>query len=214
MRILFCKVPWMKYYQGIAAEGVSVEDIAADHKHGFETMNFLPISVMDETGNMESELLLGYYETKTMADGKSSQTKIQNINGCSHFTKEALIDNVLVVWCANKNGGATNVVGWYKDATVFRNYQSVPINLEDGTVQEKLYNIIASAEDVLLLPESERDNGIWNVPHKNSKKGNPFGFYRSNVWYADETEAREFIKDLLYHIEHYSGKNGIYKEEE
>lgn len=212
MRILFCKVPWMRYYQGMAAEGSVGDDIAFNNKHGFESMNFLPVTVMDESGSKESELLLGYYETKALADGKSSQTKLQNISGCSHFTKEALVDDVLVIWCASKSGAETSVVGWYKNATVFRNYQSVPINLEDGSVQDKLYNIIGSAEDVLLLPEAERSNEIWTVPQKNSKQGDAYGFYRSNVWYGDEPEAREYIKLLLCNIENYDGKNDIFED--
>jgi len=213
MRILFCKVPWMKYYQGMAAEGEnSVYPPVNENQNKFETLNFLPIRAMDESGKTESELLLGYYETETLPDGTRGQTEIQKINGCSHFLEEALIDNVLVIWCSEKPGTDLCVIGWYKDATVFRNYQSVPINMEDGSVQDKLYNIIASADDVLLMPESERSNPIWAVPKKESGQVGSFGFTRSNVWFADEKEARRFVDGLLYQIEKYDGKNDIFKE--
>ncbi len=213
MRILFCKIPWMKYYQGMAAESEnSVYPPVNENQKRFEAINFLPIRVMDESGKTESELLLGYYEAEILPDGSWGETEIQKVSGCSHFSEEALLDNVLVIWCSEKPGTDLCVIGWYKNATVFRNYQSVPINMEDGSVQDKLYNIIASADDVLLIPESERSNPIWAAPKSEGDQDGSFGFNGSNVWYADEKEARRFVDHLLYHIEKYEGKNYIFKE--
>ena len=38
----------------------------------------------------------------------------------------------LVIWCAKLEGRGTVVVGWYKNATVYRYYEPIDLEWEDG----------------------------------------------------------------------------------
>ena len=46
-----------------------------------------------------------------------------NINRMGACSEVDSIDDVLVVWTATKPYGGSKIVGWYKSATVFRDYQ-------------------------------------------------------------------------------------------
>ncbi len=50
---------------------------------------------------------------------------------------------------------------------------------------------------------------IWIAPRNNSKRGTPYGFFRSNVWYGSEDKAQEFIKRLVDNINGYTGENAM-----
>jgi hypothetical protein len=119
---------------------------------------------------------------------------------------------ITVVWCS-KAPGAQNmrVVGFYKNATVFREPQYA--EFDNGYVQE--YNFIAKKEDCVLLPYRERhSNCKWYVP--SSQKGQySFGFGRSNIWYAsgcmDDSRQLEYIEKMILSIDDYNGENWIDK---
>jgi len=54
----------------------------------------------------------------------------------------------------------TSIAGWYQNATVYRNYQSV--EFDNGPGQD--YNVLAKKEDCVLRPEGKRHNHIWDAP--------------------------------------------------
>lgn len=84
------------------------------------------------------------------------------------------------------------VVGWYKDATVYRYPQFV--DFINGYVQE--FNFIDKKENCVLLPENERFSSKWIVP-RSGHNGYDFGFGRSNLWYAQGTESNAELKATL-----------------
>lgn len=63
-----------------------------------------------------------------------------------------------------------DVVGWYRNATVFRHLQ---------TYQRGHYHVKASKTDYLLLPPNGRTLNIERA------RDHPGGYGNSNVWYAD-----------------------------
>lgn len=70
-------------------------------------------------------------------------------------------DNVLVVYLAHNKDGRRCIVGWYKDATVYRHAQT-----ETTLDSERLnltYSFVAPAKKSLLLPVEERQ---YFVEHK------------------------------------------------
>lgn len=164
---------------------------------GAEEWNFL-----DVNGNC-----YGYVETKFNKNRKNT-LHIERID--SSFRNSNEIKNVLVVWVSKNKYGKQKIVGWYKNATVYREHQVDPIRCQFNNYS---YNVIAKANDCTLLPIEERK---FEVPVVNKKEGIEFGFGQSNVWYANENNAKEFVNSVVNYIENYNGKklNKIYTEEE
>ena len=63
--------------------------------------------------------------------------------------------DVLVVWCSPKKG-KTVIVGWYRNATVYRQYFDLPVTIATGIARS--FFCKAKADDCFLLPECERDS--------------------------------------------------------
>jgi hypothetical protein len=117
--------------------------------------------------------------------------------------KQDSISGVIVVWTATRPkalGGGTAVVGWYRDATVYRDYQrhkSIPADLEVNGVDG--YWIKASSKTSHLIENV--DARSFDIPRQ--VKG---GMGQSNVWYADSVEASTLVKQILNYVEN-SGAN-------
>lgn len=210
MKILFCNIAWMKYYQGTCDEDIPVNggSYVNENQSAGEAYNFLPVDIQ-ESDSISRTYVLGSFETKSRTGDKPNQVHIEKIKGCSGLSKEDYAEGVLVVWCATTPNHESRVVGWYKNATVCRWYESIDIEEDDGTTFERIQNIFALASDVVLLPESERYQQKWKAPRNNSKTGTPYGFFRSNVWYGLEDKAQEFIKQLVDNINGYNGENAL-----
>ncbi len=208
MKILFCNIAWMKYYQGTCDEDIPVNggSYVDIHHDANEALNFLPITFENEDGESET-YVLGSFETKATKGDTVNQVHIERIKGCEALGREDYAEDVLVVWCATSLNHEFRVIGWYKNATVCRWYESTVVSNEDGTTFERVYNIFALASDAVLLPEAKRFRHIWKAPRKNLKTGTPFGFFRANVWYGLENEAQEFIKRLVDQIDSYDEEN-------
>ena len=179
MKILFANIGWMKYYQG-------KQDYDKIHLGGHypnerkhETFNFMPIN--------------GRYYGFVWPNGKMS---IQDIDkDCEDATDR--VENVLVIWTAThpQNGGR-HIVGWYKNATVYREFKESKFVKSDNN----RYNIRANVKNSTLVPPSNRDRD-FAVPH-----GSGF-FGRSHIWYPNKymhiPEVKKYIARVLDYIENY-----------
>lgn len=74
------------------------------------------------------------------------------------------------------------VVGWYDNATVFRNRVIEP---------ERIYMMKCSFSNAHLIPEERRS---FEVPRA---RGNAYGIGQSNFWYIQKTEAAREYEDRL-----------------
>ena len=117
-RVLFCNVAYMKNYDALAFDEKPVNggSYVAETQDAYEKYNFHVC---------EDGLVRGFVETK-YSDGalggqqKPKQLHIENIDKA--FKKENVIDDVLVVFCAlSPKINKTVIVGWYKNAKVYRN---------------------------------------------------------------------------------------------
>lgn len=207
MKVLFCNIAWMKYYRGTYPGDEPLHGGAwvEEHHDANEALNFLPITVTMLDTNEETEIVLGSFETKS-TNGTQNQLHIEKIEGCSDLRKDESVEGVLVIWCASSPKGGSRVVGWYKNATVYRYYEELDVEEDDGNEFTRVYNVSAMSCDAVLLPEDEREHDIWHVPRINTKRGFPFGFFRSNVWYPKEN-AKDFVKRLRQNIDAYNGQN-------
>lgn len=110
-QLFFCNIGWMARYEGlngvpdkIVGGGKYVEE----HGIGGEICNFL---------QADDGCVYGHVET--IKNDEDREIRIEKLGGSGDF-----VEGVDVVWTAThpKKGGR-RVVGWYKDATVFRKRQ-------------------------------------------------------------------------------------------
>lgn len=200
MKILFCKISSMKYYRGVKEyddQAYNGGDFVDKNGYGHEEYNFKPVDIDGE------DYLFGFVETKSTR-GKRNDLRIENIIGCENLVNEESVDDVLVIWCATRNSNQTSIVGWYKDATVYRRYQ----NLESNDGQVKEFNIRAKKENCVLIPHTDRNRYIWDAP---TPRTHTYGFGQALIWYAKEEKAKNYLGRLIKNIDEYDGENDIYK---
>ncbi len=105
------------------------------------------------------------------------------------------VDDVLIIFTATHKNGGTYIVGWYKNAVFFKNYQET--QLKERKFKNKYigYYAIANADDAVLVPPNERFS-FPKIP-----RGIKGGMGQSNVWYADSPEMTDFKEQVLKSIE-------------
>lgn len=183
--MVICRVAYMKYYDGISAEDTPVNggSYVSENNDAFEKYNF---------HKYEDGYCYGFIETKYKA-GHTADNKfaraiaIEKINpSCKD---KPYIDGVRVVLVAfSPVLKKTVVVGWYDNATVYRNRV-----IED----EKIYMSKCACEDAHLIPHNER---TFEVPKAGGS--NEFGIGQSNFWYIQRFEvANEFEKKLTNYLD-------------
>ena len=207
--IVFCNIGWCNDYTGnerLTGGGSYVKENGS----GNEDLNFFPIVVTEEQCDDRRTMLFGSFETKSNR-GSQNQTHIERIHGCSSLRKENYAYGVIVVWCAKNPDGNTCVVGWYQNATVYRFYDMLPMDEEDGNEWERWFNVSALFEDATLLPVETRKQPQWYIPRHSSKNSIPYGFGRANIWYASEPSAEDFVRRMFHQIENYSGEDAKVK---
>lgn len=184
--ILFCNISYLPYYN-TKLDNVVPQNGGAyvtKMKDAFEKHNFEECDDGQYRGFVETKYRCGY-ETGIAVNAYNS-LHIEKIN--SSARNKEFIDNVLVVFCAKPENGHNVIVGWYKNATVFRHRPFY---------KERFYNIQAAKKDCYLLPEKERS---FFVPRA---KRDGFGFGQSNVWYATMPECNEYVNKVIRYIESY-----------
>lgn len=116
--------------------------------------------------------------------------KLENVVDSHASRDDEYIEGVLVIWTATRPEGGTVVVGWYKNATVFREYQyfkSAPtLHSQNGLEGFRIY---ARSKDVQLLPIDER---TIQIPRQT--KG---GIGQSNVWYGNSEIGRNIAREVI-----------------
>lgn len=158
MRILYCRIGLMNSYKGILNDSIQNGGSYNKNNIGHEIYNF----------DRYNGTYYGFVQSK------SNSININRIE--DNISDEEYIDNVLVVWIATKETGGQYVVGWYKNAVVYRNMQYIPQEIISTRVKSKGsdYNeyLITSKEATLVVPSkrSERINGMGEA----------------NVWYGNE----------------------------
>ena len=119
MKILFCNVGWMESYQGQSAADKIQGGGSYVHEErmGHEICNFAT----------HRRNVYGYVRPPNAnRQPGAGQIKIERIGG----NQSDFVSNVLVVWTATRPEGGTVVVGWYKNAIVYRYFQNSPTGFE------------------------------------------------------------------------------------
>lgn len=186
MNIIFCNINWMKYYNGASAKdrpkhaGVLVKDPS----DVFEQNNF-----RDFNGKC-----YGYVRSggDILLD--------RHFRGVPQGTKS--MKDLTIVWCAAISEEESRIVGWYRDATAYKEMVSLPLYEEEYID----FSFMADAENCVLVPEEERTFVIKTSKSSASRKG----AIKSNIWYAkSEYAQREFIPRVTEYIEDYKGASAM-----
>lgn len=190
-KIMLVKVVWMRYYQWQKGD---IPSSSVAYLKEMDTVD----GVADIAENLTfldcGGKCFGYFQTK----GKTP--RIEKIEGETKNKDCESVDNVLVIFCApnpeRKGKGETNIIGWYKNATVYRDEQYN----EDFDLY---YNIRADLKNCVLLTESERkDNKIWFLKQTKNSETN---FGQAMYKFPSNTVAE--LQDVLQEIENYDGEN-------
>ena len=171
MPVLFCNIGWMNKYDGISGDSIKRGGEYNKHSTGHEVCNF--------TKNKGT--VYGYVQPV------GDSIKIEKLGASKN---DGDIDGVTVVWTASPESGGTVVVGWYEDATVYRNLQTIE---RPNALQVKnrvtSYRVSTPAGKAILLPVEQRELII--------PRGVKGGIGQSNVWFADKDESQEIVNQVL-----------------
>ncbi len=169
----------MKYYKGVTEDDKIIGGgrYVDENGYGNEVCNFLPVD----------GIVYGFVRPT-----RGSQIHIESIPsiGNKEYKEKQSIEDVTVVWTAKRPIVGQVVVGWYRNATVYRRYQKFPDldippihagNHIDG------YWIKTRENDAILFPVDERET---KIPHRQSN-------VRYVSSYKNEPEVIDKIFDLI-----------------
>ena len=189
--IFLAKIAWMRYYQWKKG------DTPFGSFDYLKNMNWIDnVADISENNNFFNfnGMCFGSFQTK----GKIP--KLEKIEGSPQNSDFESIDDILVIFCSSnperKGKNEVNVVGWYSNATVYREYQY-------NRDYDIYYNIFAKSKNCVLLPESERkDNKIWFLPQI---KGSEINFGQSMYKFPKKSSPE--LQNVIQEIANYEGEN-------
>jgi hypothetical protein len=174
--LLFCNIGWMARYQGLARQEdriVGGGRHVKEHGRGFEVCNFLPC----DDGN-----IYGHVEVS-----KKEEDQNLNINRLSASKPDKSVKGVTVVWTAtHPREGGRRVIGWYREAEVFRTRQFFPRRPSGQHRADGLpsFRIRALCQNACLLPIDERKLTLLHKPGWLGQK--PY-------WFPNESKDKEIL---------------------
>lgn len=170
-KMVYCRTGFMKEYNGITSSDKLINGGSYVIKNGTGS----------EIYNFHEEpdgYIYGFFEPK-QRNGNSMQIKLENID--KKFKGKDSAENIFIVMCATPSKGGTCIVGYYKNATIYRHLQHYG---------SRLYNIKVKAQNAFLIPVLQRYFLI-------SKTNCGFCFGRSNIRYVgNQTFNEKVIKYL------------------
>lgn len=183
MPYLFCNIGWMENYEGYIGTKDKLigggKFVVANNK-GHEVCNFLSCR-NTSYGHVESSL----------GKGKDTQIIIEKLGA---IKGSEYVEGVDVVWTAtHPTEGRRRVVGWYKNATVYRNRQFFDVVPTKQHKLDGIDNFRITTKTAVLLPQHDRD---LEIPKGKGWMG------EKAWWYADsgKPEVESFlsiVKDLI-----------------
>ena len=194
MKVLFARIGYMKFYQGPQRGDEKPIGGGKYNKSGIghEAFNFK---------NIDGKLY-GYFQPH-MKD--PYEIKLERIDPSS--AKKSSVENVLVIWFArNPIGGGQVIVGWYKNATVYREIQ------KDNPLPERhnyYHNVSCFTKDATLLPITKRKYQIghnFKSKHGNPGQANAFYILENDLQPKDSSKRENsWIYKAIDYVENYTG---------
>lgn len=172
MKIFYCRIGWMSSYRGCSTEKPINGGLYNKDNIGHEVYNYLGYNGR----------YYGFVES-----GGNSSIHIERLGARKNDNS---VNDILVVWVAsNPTIGGQYIIGWYKDAIVYRKLEKVPDDaMSIRTLKTHNFYDIYS-ERVTLLEEKDRIFQIKGMGH-------------SNIWYGNE----EVDNTVISYIDTYDKK--------
>jgi hypothetical protein len=189
MKVVFFNIGWMNRYAGLSS-GDTIQGggtFIKEMGYGQEIFNFKP----------HKGQLFGYVQPPG-GKAKFNVRKI-DITKIGAARSDGRIENMTVFWTAKSPLlKRTVIVGWYRNATVFRHWQPPPADSGRTYKKDELgYYCQAAAADGTLL---DIDSRIMEVPRQ-SGKGDKGKMGQANIWYAHSEIGKEFAQRALSFME-------------
>ncbi|WP_165177652.1 DUF3883 domain-containing protein [Desulfovibrio sp. ZJ369] len=167
--MIFFNIGWMVNYRG----QTEADRLRGDFKYiqkngtGHEQYNFLP------TGGW----LFGYAPAKWNEDtDESTRINIDRIG--ANPADDHLEGTDVIFFSRNPDDGNAYIIGWYRNATLYRKARELPKRKIDGA--RFFYFAKTHADDGFCVPQSKR---AFIIPSAHQTKG---GYGQSPVWYGDK----------------------------
>lgn len=165
--IFFMNIGWMTAYKGLKGDTITGGGgYVKEHGYGYEIFNFKP------------------YRGRYYGYGRPSKDSIA-VERLGAPEGALFVDGVLVVWVAN-----SCVVGWYKNARVYRKLHSAPPGSKRTFRGHDCGYYVTAKESKLLEPGARL---TMPVPRAREIDGG-MGRY---VWYPEGEQHRHFRRELL-----------------
>lgn len=117
----------------------------------------------------------------------------KNIKNLGALKNQISVEGILIIWVSTNPSGGSYIIGWYKNATLFKEYQQPPMNSLRYYNNEPIgYYAKARENDCVLL---SLDNRVFKIPRHT--KG---GFGQSNSWYASDPIIKPFVEKVLKYV--------------
>lgn len=184
-RMVVVTVGWMKYYSGAEHERPQGGGSYTKDNVGYESCNFL-----DLDGKLQ-----GYFRTPF------DKVNLERIAPEAGGTDP--LDQVLVIFGAtDPEGQGLKVVGWYRNARVYRYYQDG--NEARRSFQEEYfgYHFEAPTAEAVLLPLEQRTQAI----HRGAN-----GMVRTSIFYPYDEAGQQrnllWLEEIVDFVNNYQGDN-------
>lgn len=171
-QLVFINIGWMVNYAGPSSNDPTLGNFGhlKTHDVGHEAWNFKPLRGK----------VYGYVP-------RNARIRLERLGGARAAESTS---GVTVIWIArNPRNGRTYIVGWYKNATVYRN--SDAITRRRSSEFEVHYQVETKDGDATLLRPDAR---VFPIPTAKTK-GN---LGQSPVWYGKDDVFRKMVHDYIY----------------
>ena len=179
--MIFFNIGWMINYRGqTKADSLKGNfKYIQKNKTGHEQCDFLPTDGW----------LYGYVPLKWNEDTyEPTNINIDRIG--ANPADDHLEGTDVIFFSRNPEDGNTYIIGWYRNATLYRKARELPRRKIDG--ERFFYVAKANADDGFCVPQSKR---AFIVPKAHQTKG---GYGQSPVWYGDQIPGfREKVREYI-----------------
>jgi len=195
-KVIFARIGYMHYYSG-SQKGDEKPLHGGSYnteKIGHELYNY------KKTKND----LYGYFQPYEPPKNSDNPVTV-NLDRIDPTSKnKAYIEKVLVIFVSKRKDYGQVIVGWYDNATVYRQYQPPQKKMFRNDYR---YNLNAKIKDSVLLPENYRK---YKIPTGKGAIG------RANVVYLSEANGAErdlssskfkWMEEAIDYIDSYDGSN-------
>lgn len=167
MKILFARIGSMNFYDGISALDARIEGAGtynADTNDGHEQYNFRDVN----------GAIYGYCQSSIKNDTPAG-VNLRRVDPSAPSNAEYIDDVTVIFFSKGSPDGYQNIVGWYTNCRVYRDFQQPSDQHKRG---DKGFNLECNTSNTRLLPVEQRDYPI--AGQDLGKTGRPG---QSNVFY-------------------------------